>query len=112
MSKYMHIKVTVLPYYQNGLDEIYPKLERYVKTLDSELGGRNPSLYAIAGQLDKILYRFDGTPLREVLLSHKENLRNLYKSIEEKIADWNLAQADLFLYKLEDIFEKIESELD
>ncbi len=112
MSKYMHIKVTVLPYYQNDLDGIYPKLARYVKTLDSELGGRNPSLYAISGQLDKILYRFDGTPLREVLLPHKENLRNLYKSIEENIADWNLAQADLLLYKLEDIFDKIESELE
>ena len=111
MSKHMHIKVTVLPYYQNDLDGIYPKLARYVKTLDSELGGRNPSLYAIAGQLDKILYRFDGTPLREVLLPHKENLRNLFKSIEEKIADWNLAQADLLLYNLEDIFDKIESEL-
>jgi hypothetical protein len=112
MSKYMQIKVTVLPYYQKGLDGIYPKLARYIRTLDSDLVDRNPSLYAIAGQLDKILYRFDGTPLREVLLPHKENVRNLFKSIEEKIADWNLAQADLLLYKLEDIFDKIESELE
>jgi len=112
MSKYMHLTVTVVPYYPGDLGDTYPKLARYLKSLASDLVERNPSLYAIAGQLDKILYRFDGTPLREVLLSHKENLRNLYKSIEEKIADWNLAQADLFLYKLEDIFEKIESELD
>ncbi len=112
MSTYMQIKVTVLPYYQKDLDGIYPKLARYLKTLDSDLADRNPSLYALAGQLDKILYRFDGTPLREVLLRHRENLRNLYRSIEENIADWNLAQADRLLYKLEDIFDKIESELE
>ena len=39
-------------------------------------------------------------------------IRNLYKNIEKNIADWNLAQADLLLYKLEDIFDKIEYELE
>jgi hypothetical protein len=72
----------------------------------------NPSLYGIAGQLDKLLYTFDGTPFRDVLLRHKENLRNLHESIEENIADWNFAQADRLLYKIEDAFDKIESELD
>ena len=112
MSKSMHIKVTVLPYYQKDLEGAYPKLARYLRTLGSDLVEQNPSLYALAGQLDKILYRFDGTPFREVLLRHRENLRNLYKSIEENIADWNLAQADALLYKIEDIFDKIESELE
>ena len=111
MSKYMHLTVTVAPYYPTDLEETYPKMARYVNSSDSDLEGQNPSLYAIAGQLDKILYRFDGTPLREVLLRHKENLRNLHKSIEENIADWNLAQADQLLYKIEDAFDKIESEL-
>ena len=73
---------------------------------------QNPSLYAIVGKLDKLLYTFDRTPLRDVLLRHRENLRNLHKSIEENIADWNLAQADRLLYKIEDIFDKIESELE
>jgi hypothetical protein len=72
---------------------------------------RNLSLYELAGQIDKLLYKFDGTPVREALLRHRENLRNLHKSIEENIADWNLAQADQLLYKLEDEFDKIESEL-
>lgn len=36
---------------------------------------------------------------------------NLQKSIEENIADWNLAQADRLLYNLEDLFDEIESEL-
>ena len=112
MSKCMHLTVTVVPYYQKDLEGTYPKLSRYLRTLDSDLVERNPSLYAIAGQLDKLLYRFDGTPLREVLLRHRENIRGLYKSIEENIADWNLAQADQLLYKIEDIFEKIESELE
>jgi hypothetical protein len=112
MSKYMHLTITVLPYYQKDLAETYPKLARHLISLASDLVERNPSLYAIAGQLDKLLYTFDGTPLREVLLRHRENLRNLHKSTEENIADWNLAEADRLLYKIEDAFDKIESELD
>ena len=107
----MHLTVTVFPYYQKDLEGTYPKLARNLKSLDSDLVEKNPSLYALAGQLDKLLYTFDGTPVREVLLRHRENLQNLHKSIEENIADWNLAQADRFLYKMEDIFDKIESEL-
>jgi plasmid stabilization system protein ParE len=45
-------------------------------------------------------------------MRHREALKSLHKSIEGHIADWNLAQADRLLYKLEDIFEKIESELE
>jgi hypothetical protein len=111
MSKYMQLTVTVTPYYQKTIEDTYPNLARRLKALDSDLVDRNLSLYAIAGQLDKLLYKFDGTPVREVLLRHKENLRNLHKSIEENIADWNLAQADKLLYEMEDVFDKIESEL-
>ena len=111
MSKYMQLTVTVSPYYQNDFEETYPNLARHLKYLEPDLVERNPSLYEIAGQLDHLLYQFDGTPLRDVLLRHRENLRNLHKSVEENIADWNLAQADRLLYKLEDEFDKIESEL-
>ena len=107
----MQLTVTVNPFYQNTLADNYPSLARNLETLDPDLAERNPSLYELAGQIDKLLYRFDGTPVREVLLRHKDNLRNLHKRIEENIADWNLAQVDRFLYELEDIFDKIESEL-
>ena len=108
----MHLSVTVLPYYPRDLEETYSKLARRLKSLASDLVERNPSLYEIAGQWDKLLYTFDGTPLREVLLRHRENLRSLHKGIEASIADWNLAEADRLLYKIEDAFDKIESELD
>jgi hypothetical protein len=112
MSKYMQLTVTVRPYYEKNLEETYPKLGRYLKFFNPDLVERSSSLYGIAGQLDKLLYIFDGTPFRDVLLRHRENLRTLHKSIEENIADWNLAQADRLLYKIEDAFDKIESELD
>ena len=112
MSKYMHLTVTVVPYYPRDLEETYPKMARYLKSLDSDLVERNPSLYEIVGQLDKLLHAFEGTKFREVLFRQREKLLNLHKSIEEKIADWNLAQADRLLYKIEDAFDKIESELD
>jgi hypothetical protein len=108
----MHLKVTVVPYYPGDLEGTYPNLARVLKAWDRGLVEQNPSIYALAGQLDKLLYAFDGTPVREVLLRHRENLRNLHKGIEENIADWNLAQADKLLYQLEDLFDQIESELE
>ena len=111
MSKYMQITVTVRPYYQIELEETYPKLARHLGYLDQDLVKRNPSLYELVTQLDKLLYTYDGTPLREVLFRHREKLQGLHKSIEKDIADWNLAQADQLLYHIEDIFDEIESEL-
>ena len=42
MSKYMHLTVTVVPYYPRDLEESYPKMTRYLKSLDSDLVERNP----------------------------------------------------------------------
>ena len=112
MSKYMQLTVTVRPYYQRDLEGTYPNVARHLRYLDSELTKQNPSLYELVGQLDQLLYRFEGTQLREVLLGHREKLQDLHKSVEENIADWNLAQADRLLYSIEDTFNEIESKLD
>jgi hypothetical protein len=112
MSKNMQLTVIVRPYYEQDLEGTYPKLVRCLRHQDSSPANQNPSLYELAGQLDQLLYRFDGTPLREVLLRHADKLRNLYNAIQENIADWNLSQADKLLYRIEDIFDEIESELD
>jgi hypothetical protein len=111
MSKHMQISVSVNPYYHQKLGDAYPKLARHLGYLDPELVKRNPSLYELAGKLDKLLYQFDSTPLREVLLQHRDKLLVLHKSIEKDIADWHLAQADKLLYQLEDICDDIEAQL-
>ena len=111
MSKNMQLTVTVRPYYEKDLESTYPKLARNLRNLDPGLENRNPSLYELAGQLDQLLYRFDGTRFREILLRHGDKLRNMHKIIQENIADWNLAQADKLLYSIEDTFDEIESEL-
>jgi hypothetical protein len=112
MSKYMQITVTVNPFYQEDFEKTYPQLARHLGFLDKPLVKSNPSLYGLVTQLDKLLYAFDGTKVREVLLVHREKLRGLHKDIEANLADWNLAQADGLLYKLEDIFDDIEAALD
>ncbi len=111
MSKYMQLKVTVTPFYENSFAGTYPRLARHLHALKRDLAEENPSLYALAAQWDRLLYAFEGTPLREVLLRHRKEILNLHKGIEENMATWHLAQADRLLYTLEDIFEKIESEL-
>ena len=112
MSKYMQLTVTVRPYYPRDLEGAYPKLERHLSHLDPDLAKRNPSLHELVGQLDHLLYRFEGTPIREVLLRHREKLLDLSKKITENMAEWKLAQVDKLLYDLEDTFEEIETELD
>lgn len=112
MSKYLQLTVTVQPHYPGDLAGTYPKLARHLGHLDTDLSNRNPSLYELAGKLDQLLYRFEGTQLRAVMLRHSEGLQKLHKSIQENIANWNLAQADRLLYSIEDTFDDIESELD
>ncbi len=111
MSRQMQITVTIRPFYHHELQDAYPKLAQHLGRLDRELVARNPSLYEIAGRLDNLLYTFDGTPVGEVLRSHRPKLLALHKDIESLIADWNLAQADKLLYKLEDVFDEIEAQL-
>ena len=112
MSKYMQITVKVSPHYPEDFDKTYPKLARHLGYLDAPLVTGNPSLYGLVTQLDQLLYSFDGTKLREVLLQHREKLKSLHQSIEKDLADWNLSPADRRLYTLEDIFDEIEGELD
>ena len=112
MSQYMQLAVTVEPYYHQEFQDIYPKLARHLGYLNRELVQQNPSLYQLAGRLDELLLKYDGTPLREALLRHRDPIRQLYKNIEKDIADWNLVQVDRQLYKLEDIFADLEEQLD
>jgi hypothetical protein len=107
----MQLAVKIKPYYEKNLEGTYSRLGRCLRHLDADLANQNPSLYELAGKVDQLLYRFDGTQLREVLLPYKEKLKDTYNAIQENIADWNLAQADKLLYSLEDIFDEIESNL-
>jgi hypothetical protein len=111
MSKHMQLTITVRPYYQKDLEGTYPNLARHLGFLDPETVQKDPSLYDLTGELDQLLYRFEGTPLRGVLLRHREKLQKLHKGIRESLADWNLAQADRLLYGLEDEFDEVEAEL-
>lgn len=112
MSKYMQLTVTIRSHYPKDLTATYGNLAHHLEYLDAGLTAGDPSLYALVGQLDQLLLRFEGTSLRGVLLRHREKLVKLYKDIQENLANWNLAQADRLLYQLEDIFEQIESELE
>ena len=107
----MQITVEIRPFYNNDFEGTFPNLARALETAGSGFGGKQPSLYELAGQTDRLLYQSDGTSLRELLMRHKDDLKKLYRSIEKSIADRNLSAADKLLYQIEDIFEKIESGL-
>ncbi len=108
----MQIRVSINPYYEKNLERSYPKLGRALRQQDPGLVNRGPSLYELTGQLDLLLYRHDGTSLRDALVRHKDKLKDIYALIEENLADRNLARVDQLLYGIEDIFDEIEAELD
>jgi len=113
MSKYMQLTVKVRPYYKENLKTAYPKISGHLSHVAESLVEEDPSLFDLVGKLDRLLYALDGNPaFKEILLKHKDALFNLYDTIQNAIADWQLAQADQALYKLEDIFDEIEWELD
>ncbi len=111
MSKHMQLTVSVRPYYEKGIEAVYPNLAKLLGRLDMGWMQKNPSLYEIVERLDKILYKAEGTRLREVLLTRRDALLKLFQSIQANIADWRLAEADRLLYQMEDIFESIEADL-
>ncbi len=111
MSKYMQITVTIRPFYSRTFEADFPRLTRSLVSLHSDLIIQEPSLYELAGQIDKLLYQTDGTHLREVLIQHKDELKKIYAAVQEKIANRNLSEADKLLYRIEDIFNEVESEL-
>ena len=107
----MQITVTVRPFYSKDFEGHFPKLARRLSALCPDFIRPEPSLYELAGQIDKLLYRTDGTRLRDVLLQHKDDLKTSYRAAQEQIANRNLSEADKSLYRIEDIFEEIELEL-
>jgi hypothetical protein len=112
MSQHMQITVTIRPFYKKSFEKTYPRLARLLSFQDPDLVDNNPSLYELAGKIDMLLYQYDGTPLRQVLLDHKHQLTKTFHAIEEHIADRRLAEVDKLLYTLEDIFDDIEYHLD
>ena len=73
---------------------------------------KNPSLYALVGKLDKLLYALDGNPrVKDILLKQMSPLKALYCQIEGGIAARELSEVDKALYQIEDIFEEIEYDL-
>jgi hypothetical protein len=112
MSKYMQMRIRILPYYKKGLIGAFPRIANRLSFVNKEWAEEGPSLFEIVGGLDKLLYELEGNPpFREVLLQHRSKLHGLYEKIEGNIADWHLAKADQSLYEIEDIFDEIEREL-
>lgn len=112
MSKHMQLTVKVRPYYKKGLKADYPKIAQGLSYIHGGWVDEGPSLFAIVGRLDKLLYELEGNPsFREILLKYKDKLRKLHKEIETHIANWELKKADQTLYQIEDIFDQVEWEL-
>lgn len=113
MSKHMQLNVSIRPYYKAGLKEAYPLFAQNLNYIKKPLFAENPSLFDIIKKYDQLLYASEGNaPFREILLKFKDKFGQLHEEVEKHIANWNLAQADQLLYKIEDIFEDIEWELD
>ena len=112
MSKYMQMKIRILPYYSKSFRHVYPNMAKRLIGFDEAWVEAGPSLFDIVGRLDKLLYHLEGDPpFRQILLDQKKLLHDLYETVEANVADWHLAKVDETLYKMEDIFDDIEREL-
>jgi len=113
MSKYMQLTVDVRPFYTKGFKAAYPKLAGPLIHAKAITEYDDPTLYDLVAKLDTLLYALDGNPkVKAILLKQKDKLKALYSEIEGYIADRKLSEADKALYKIEDIFEDIEYDLD
>lgn len=111
MSRQMQLKVTVQPYYKQDFERAYPRLARYLRTIDPALVEASPALHEIAGRVPELSERLVGTSFHEQLTRHGPQLLEIHDEVERLAAEWELAAADRLLYELEDLFDDIEREL-
>lgn len=104
--------VRIKPYYKKDLKEVYPKFVGNLSYFNKALAEESPPLFDIVGRLDKLLYDIGNSNFKEIILKHREKLSKLHEEVQTSIADWDLAKADQALYKIEDIFDEMEWELD
>ena len=112
VSQYMQITVSVRPFYSGSFESEFPKSARALTARAPASAGQHPSRYDLPGQIDTLLSQTNATRFREVLIPLRDRLRKLHADAQDRIADRDLAGADTLLYRLEDIFEEIESGLD
>ena len=111
MSRTMQLGVEVNAHYQRSFAETYPNLARRLETLTSGMFGSDPSLFEICRRLDELIERVAETELGKLLEAEATELGRSQRRVEELLADWKLADADQLLYRMEDRFDALESEL-
>jgi hypothetical protein len=108
----MQMRIRIQPYYQKGFKKEYQNISHALRHTNLILGEKDPSLFELVGKYATILHELKAEEsVYSVFRAHRETLSRLYEAVEEKIADWKLADADQALYKIEDIFDDIEKEL-
>jgi hypothetical protein len=113
MSKHMQLTVHIRGYYDGGFKAAYPAIARALSYPENAWAAEDPSLFDIVKKLDKLLYEHEGNkPFRKVMRKYRSGLFTLHKDIQDHIANWRLAEADQDLYRMEDIFDDMERDLD
>ena len=112
MSKYMQLTVNVRPYYKENLKEVYPKIASNLSHINEFKVEEVPLIFDLVGKPVWLYCTSDVNPaFKDILLKYRNKLSNLHEKIQDH-ADWIWPQADQVIYKIVDIFDEIEWELD
>jgi hypothetical protein len=112
MSRFMQIRLQLEPVYRPELRAHYPKLARALAELGVVVDSRRTTLFHLIREMDRAVLGESRPALRRAMEVHMPQLRLLWKAVEEKLAAWRLEGLDELLYKIEDVFELLEKDLD
>ncbi len=112
MSRYMQIRLQLEPVYRPELRVHFPRLAMALQELGVVVDSRRTTLFHLIREMERAEGAEIGPALRRVLENHMPQLRSLRKAVEEKLASWKLEGLDELLYKIEDVFELLEKDLD
>jgi len=112
MSRYMQIRIHLEPVYHPELRAHFPKLASVLEGLGIPVDPLRTTLYDLALVLERGLYGEIRPALKAALKRHLPVLRDLRGQVEKKLASWQREGLDDLLYRIEDVFEELEKDLD
>ncbi len=112
LSRFMQIRIRLEPAYRPKLDAHFPRLARVLEELGVKANPQRVTLYDLVGELERASEGQARSPVCKALQKHLHGLVKLRDLIREKLARWEPEGLDGLLYKLEDLFQDLEGDLD
>ena len=114
MSKYMQIDIKIVPFYKGGFSKCFPRIFEFCKKVGyGAYVVKDKTLYELVDILESMV-KNDSVPedYRKEFQPYYQKAMDIKKEAREMLLSRKLNELDSLLYRLEDLFEDLDREID